>query len=209
MTGERTESSVVVDAPVEKIYDYWRTLENLPRFMSNIEEVRPTGPGRTHWVVKGPLGAKMEFDARTTLDEENSILAWNVVDGDGVETSGQARFRELGPGRTRVEVTVDYGGLPGGRVGEVGSGLAADPQAMLDRDLQKLKRIMEGAYEGPRPRQAPARPGRRRDGARPNLGAIALLDEWAADESGYDEEVLPGLKEALDRERGGQRKLFG
>lgn len=35
-----------------------------------------------------------------------------------------------------------------------------------------------------------------------------LLDEWMADESGYDEEAWPKLKEALDRDRLGHRKLF-
>lgn len=30
---------------------------------------------------------------------------------------------------------------------------------------------------------------------------IQLLDEWMADDSGYDEETWPELKEALDTER--------
>jgi hypothetical protein len=45
----------------------------------------------------------------------------------------------------------------------------------------------------------------------PNLAAIRLLDEWMADDSGYDEETWPELKEALDRNRreaGQYRKLF-
>jgi hypothetical protein len=37
---------------------------------------------------------------------------------------------------------------------------------------------------------------------------IALLDEWLKDESGYDEETWPELKEALDRDRLSERKLF-
>ncbi len=35
-----------------------------------------------------------------------------------------------------------------------------------------------------------------------------LLDEWMADDSGYDEEAWPELKDALDRDRLGYRKLF-
>jgi hypothetical protein len=40
--------------------------------------------------------------------------------------------------------------------------------------------------------------------------AIALLDEWMADESGYDESTWPDLKKALNcnREAIGAEKLF-
>jgi hypothetical protein len=37
---------------------------------------------------------------------------------------------------------------------------------------------------------------------------IKLLDEWLADDSGYDEAVWPELKESLERNRQGSRKLF-
>ncbi len=47
-----------------------------------------------------------------------------------------------------------------------------------------------------------------REEGRPNIGAIKLLDEWMADESGYAEETLPELEKALDRDRLGYRKLF-
>jgi uncharacterized membrane protein len=152
---QRVESSVVVEAPVSRVYDYWRSLENLPNFMSNIEEVRSTGPRTTHWRVKGPLGAKMEFDAETTQDEENSAIGWNTVDGD-VETSGQVRFQELGPERTRVEVTMNYSDPPGGKIGEVGSRLVANPQVMMDQDLYNFKEIIEGRATPEEIQQRPA-----------------------------------------------------
>jgi hypothetical protein len=38
--------------------------------------------------------------------------------------------------------------------------------------------------------------------------AIESLDEWLADESGYDEETWPELKAALERNRLSDRKLF-
>jgi hypothetical protein len=38
--------------------------------------------------------------------------------------------------------------------------------------------------------------------------AIALLDKWLDDESGYDEETWPELKAALDRDRPSARRLF-
>ncbi len=43
-----------------------------------------------------------------------------------------------------------------------------------------------------------------------NAAALKLLDEWLADESGYDERVWPKLKQALEEERraSGERSLF-
>ncbi len=139
---QRVESSVVVEAPVARVYEYWSNLENLSNFMTNVEEVQAMGPDRTHWRVKGPLGAKVEYDAQTTQDEENRAIGWNTVDGD-VQTSGQVRFQELGPERTRVEVTMNYSDPPGGKLGEVGSRVVANPQVMMDQDLQYFKEIME------------------------------------------------------------------
>ena len=152
---QRVESSVVVEAPVSRVYEYWSDLENLPNFMTNVEEVRATGPDRTHWVIKGPLGAKMEFDAETTQEEENRALGWNSVDGN-VETSGQVRFQELGPERTRVEVTMNYADPPGGRLGEVGSKLVSNPQVMVDQDLYNFKEIIEGRATPEEIQQRPA-----------------------------------------------------
>jgi uncharacterized membrane protein len=152
---QRIESSVVVEAPVSRVYEYWRDLENLPNFMTNVEEVRATGPDRTHWVIKGPLGAKMEFDAETTQEEENRALGWNSVDGN-VGTSGQVRFQELGPERTRVEVTMNYADPPGGRLGEVGSRLVSNPQVMVDQDLYNFKEIIEGRATPEEIQQRPA-----------------------------------------------------
>ena len=37
---------------------------------------------------------------------------------------------------------------------------------------------------------------------------VQLLDEWMADETGYDEETWPELKAALERERLSSRPLF-
>lgn len=140
---QRVEGNIEVEAPAQKVYEYWRNLENLPQFMSNIEDVRSTGPDTTHWVVKGPLGAKVEFDARTTQDEPNQAIGWNTVDGQ-VQTSGQVRFREVTPNRTRVEVQMNYADPPGGKVGEVASRAVANPKVMMEQDLRNFKDIIEG-----------------------------------------------------------------
>ena len=152
---QRVEGSIEVEAPVQEVYEYWRNLENLPQFMTNVEEVRSTGPDTTHWRVKGPLGSSLEFDARTTQDEPNEALGWNTQNGQ-VETSGQVRFRDVTPNRTRVEVQMNYWDPPGGRAGEVASRLVANPDIMVQQDLQNFKQIIEGKATPEEIQQRPA-----------------------------------------------------
>jgi uncharacterized membrane protein len=140
---QRVEGSIEIEAPVETVYGYWETLENLPNFMANVEEVTPTEPDTTHWRVKGPFGRTLEYEARTTQREPNSAIGWNTIEGQ-VGTSGQVRFEEVAPGRTRVDVTMNYADPPGGRVGEVASRAVANPKLQLEQDLRNLKDVLEG-----------------------------------------------------------------
>lgn len=143
--AQKVQANVEVEAPIREVYGYWQTLENLPRFMVNVEEVRPTGPDTTHWKVKGPFGrVTMEFDARTTRDDEDGTIAWETVEGQNVQTSGEVRFHELSDTRSRVDVTMSYWGLPGGRAGELASRAVANPKVMIEQDLKNFKEIMEG-----------------------------------------------------------------
>ena len=152
---QRIESSVEIEVPVEKVYDYWKTLENLPQFMTNVEEIHPTGPDTTHWVVKGPLGAKLEFDAKTTQNKPNEAIGWNSENGQ-VQTSGQVRFKKVDADRTRVEVQMNYWDAPGGKAGEVASRIVANPELMVQQDLRNLKEILEGTATPEDIQQRPA-----------------------------------------------------
>jgi len=42
----------------------------------------------------------------------------------------------------------------------------------------------------------------------PHREAIELIDQWLADESGYDEQSWPRLKADMDRDRLASRRLF-
>ena len=148
---QRVEGNIEVEAPVQQVYEYWRTLENLPQFMTNVEDIRSTGPDTTQWRVKGPLGASLEFDARTTQDEDNEAIGWNTENGE-VETSGQVRFQQVTDNRTRVEVQMNYWDAPGGKAGEFASRIVANPQIMM----QNFKEIIEGKATPEEIQQRPA-----------------------------------------------------
>ncbi|MBA3492341.1 MAG: SRPBCC family protein, partial [Rubrobacteraceae bacterium] len=140
--AQRVHDSIEVEAPVDDIFRYWSNFENFPNFMSNIEEVRMSAQDISHWRVKGPLGMSVEFDAKTTEMDPNRGIGWNTVDGD-VMTSGEVRFEETTPGRTQVDVTMNYADPPGGAVGEAVANILSSPERNLKEDLQNFARIVE------------------------------------------------------------------
>ena len=139
---QRVNESIEVQAPKDRVFDYWADFENFPEFMQNIEEIRSTGDDTTHWKVKGPLGKSVEFDARTTEKDLARGIGWNTVDGE-VMTSGEVRFEEIAGDRTRVEVTMNYSDPPGGKVGEAVAGILAHPQKSMREDLENFQRMVE------------------------------------------------------------------
>ena len=134
--------SIDIDAPVERVFEFWSNFENLPQIMSHVREVRLLGNGRTHWVVSGPAGTPIEWEAVTTRFEAHRMLAWRTVEGALVEHAGSVRFSRHG-NRTRLHVTMSYRPL-GGMLGHgVASLFGADPKTVMIEDLARFKALME------------------------------------------------------------------
>jgi len=153
---QRVQESVEVQAPAADVFSYWSNFENFSTFMSNVEEVRMTGGDTSHWKVKGPLGKSVQFEARTTQMDPGRGIGWNTIEGD-VMTSGEARFEEVAPGRTRIDVTMNYSDPPGGAVGEAVANVLSNPERNLKEDLQNFAKIVERGELGGPEAQAPGR----------------------------------------------------
>jgi uncharacterized membrane protein len=154
--AQRVHETIEVQAPLEDVFRYWSNFENFSQFMHNVEEVRMTGQDTSHWRVKGPLGKSVEFDARTTEMDPNRGIGWNTTGGE-VMTSGEARFEEVAPGRTRVDVTMNYSDPPGGVVGETVANILSNPERNLQEDLQNFASIVERGELGGPQSQIPSR----------------------------------------------------
>ncbi len=138
MPGEPIRETIIVRGSLSDVYQMWADFENFPVFMTNIDSVTKTGDGLSHWVMKGPLGARVEWEAETTRMEENRRIAWNSKDNSPVKTSGQVTFKELGPNETQVAVTLQYA-APNGPAGDLLAAVFADPKHRLREDLQRFK----------------------------------------------------------------------
>jgi uncharacterized membrane protein len=143
--GIEVVRTMTVEAPVERVYEFWNDFENFPRFMSHVREVRRTGTDRSHWVVAGPGGAPIEWDAVVTRRVPNEEIGWRTVEGAAVEHEGTVRFRPAGSNATRIEVRMSY--QPVG--GALGHGIAAllggDPERVIGDDLGRVAAHMRGA----------------------------------------------------------------
>jgi uncharacterized membrane protein len=135
--------TINVDAPVERVFAYWCCFENFPAFMTNVHEVRDLGEGRSRWVVAGPAGTEVAWDAEVTRMEPNRVLAWRTLAGAAVQHAGIVHFDRAGPRTTRVHVRMSYH-PPAGALGHgVAALLGSDPRTQMHQDLLRMKTFLE------------------------------------------------------------------
>lgn len=145
--GVKVERSVPIDAPVENLYAFWRDFRNLPIVMPNLERVDVESDTRSHWVVKGPLGTALEWDAEIINDNPNQRIGWRTVKGTRVEHAGSVRFEPRADGGTVVWVTLQYN-PPGGEFTHMVAQLfGEDPGKRLEEDLERLREAFGRAHE--------------------------------------------------------------
>jgi uncharacterized membrane protein len=140
----RVEKSITINKSPEECYSFWRNFENLPRFMLHLQSVRPTGDGRTHWIARGPAGAKVEWDAEITGERPNECISWRSLENADVDNSGTVRFERAPGGRgTIVRVAMYYSPPVAGLATTVASLFGQDPEQEIAKDLRRFKQVLE------------------------------------------------------------------
>jgi uncharacterized membrane protein len=142
--GVKVEESVTIQKPREELYRFWRKLENLPRIMRHLESVREAGGNRSHWVAKGPLGVRVEWDAEIITERENELIGWRSLEGSEVDTAGSIHFLPAPGNRgTEVKVVLKYD-PPAGKLGATLASLfGKDAESQIREDLRCFKQLME------------------------------------------------------------------
>jgi uncharacterized membrane protein len=103
-----------MEESAEKIYRFWRDFRNLPLIMPNLESVTVQSEAWSHWVVKGPMGTRIEWDAEIINDKPHELIAWRTV-GSHIEHAGSVHFEARPDGGTLVRVSLQYH-PPGGEL---------------------------------------------------------------------------------------------
>lgn len=135
--------TITIQAPLEQVYDIWTRYESFPRFMSTLKEVSDLGDGRSRWVVEGPAGVPVSWEAEITRLVPNQLLAWSSRPGSAVSNAGIIHFEPTAEGGTRVDIRLSYD-PPAGALGHLAARLfGADPKSQMDEDLLRMKTYLE------------------------------------------------------------------
>ena len=150
--GIVVQKTIYIAAPVEQVFSFWSDYKNFPRFMHHVREVQ-VRQDVSHWVVAGPAGVPVQWNARLVEVAPNSLLRWRSSEQSAVKHEGSVSFSPNGDG-TRVTVHLRYV-PPGGAFGHAVAALfGADPKSEMDADLLRMKSMIE---TGHRPHDAAQR----------------------------------------------------
>lgn len=143
-TPIRMEKVITINRSPQQVYDFWRDLENLPRFMSHLESVQVRGPVVSHWKAVSTGGLTVEWDAEIVQDVPGQKISWQSIGTADIPNEGTVRFDEAPGNRgTEVSVMISYS-PPGGAVGRAAARFLNGLNALqLEQDLKRLKQIME------------------------------------------------------------------
>lgn len=139
------KTSVTVKRPKEELYAYWRNLENLPNFMSHIEEVRELSDKKSEWTAEVPGGlGTIEWKAEVIWEQKNHSIAWRSLPDSDIENSGEVRFQDANNGKSAiVESRITYR-PPAGQAGGLAAKLLNPAfKKVVENDLKEFKKVME------------------------------------------------------------------
>lgn len=142
--GIKIDESTIINRDAATLWQFWRKLENIGRFMCHLERVEEHDPQRSHWEARGPLGYRIHWEAEIINEKENELIAWRSVDGADVDTAGSVHFRELPNGRgTEMRVVLKYDARTAQIAEPLARMMGESPQQQIHDDLRRFKQVME------------------------------------------------------------------
>lgn len=139
--------NIVVNAPKDKVYAFWRDLANLPKFMTHLKSVQELNGDISTWVANTPGGLiDLKWNAEITREDDEEYIGWQSVEGSMIDNAGKVEFKDTLSGTaTEIHVEIDY--FP--PAGSVGRGIASLFNGVFERmireDIQNFKSYAEEA----------------------------------------------------------------
>lgn len=137
-------ASLTVNKPVEEVYNAWRQLENLPKFMKHLYSVEEIDGQTSKWKANIPGGiGTIGWKAQILTDKPNELLTWQSLPDSTIHNAGRVTFKSNGSS-TDIEVSIAYH-APLGKAGEAAAKLLTSVfENMLQKDIEGFKAYIEG-----------------------------------------------------------------
>jgi uncharacterized membrane protein len=159
-SGEASaDATIIVNAPRERVYSFWRDFQNLPRFMNHLKSVKVTDGRHSRWIAYGPFNKEIEWDAEITNEQQNDRIEWRSIEGSDVDMQGSVEFSDAtGKRGTLIDVQIAYRGAGSGVAHGVIALMGKDPSFLMRQDMRRFKALLEsgeiptteGQSHGPR-----------------------------------------------------------
>ncbi|HEX8031800.1 MAG TPA: SRPBCC family protein [Vicinamibacterales bacterium] len=142
--GVHIRESIVIEAPAEKIYRFWRQLDRLPFVMPHLDRVEELDAKRSRWTAKAFNQLPVTWDAEIINEVPFETIAWQTLPGQAIQTAGSVTFKPIsGTRSTDVRVNLQYA-APGGKAANWLAEMAGQDPARYTRDaLRALKHRLE------------------------------------------------------------------
>ena len=137
-------TSMIVNKNRSEVYQFWRRLENLPRFMKHLLAVNEIDGKRSHWeaVLPGSI-ATIKWDAEIVKEIPDQLIGWQSVSNSTIENAGKVEFRDSPNGGTELDIIISY--RP--PAGDIGAGIAKlmNPlfRKVITEDVKNFKCYIE------------------------------------------------------------------
>jgi uncharacterized membrane protein len=157
--------AITVNRSQQEVYQFWRNLQNLPRFMLHLETIHIRDNRRSRWTARGPSGARLEWEVELTADRPNQLISWRSLEGSQIESAGTVRFRPAPGGRgTEIVLVLEFIPPPGSLGVTLTQLLGEEPSRKAASDLRRFKQVVEtgevlhsdaSIHRGPHPARPP------------------------------------------------------
>jgi uncharacterized membrane protein len=143
-TNINIHARLIVNKPVNEVYNFWRHLGNLPLFMKHLESVTVLSDTLSEWTVKVPgVGTALSWKAEIVAEEQNRFIGWRSMPGSTIRNAGKVEFKDAGELGTLIHATFSYHPPMGGAVEEAAKLLNPVFEKLVRNDVMGFKRYME------------------------------------------------------------------
>jgi uncharacterized membrane protein len=112
--------------------------------MRRLQSITLLDERRSHWVMQGPGGARVEWDSEIDVDRPGERISWHSAEGSSVTHAGSVRFEPAPGGRGCIVRVLMHYRPPMGRASVgIAKLMGRDPSSEAREDLRRFKQLIE------------------------------------------------------------------